>query len=364
MAPSIISDPALKARIQTIVDWEKSQGHTGFHANVFRHCGVSHSQGWRILHSIAQQNEDVPYSPERRGRPAKVTAEDVHNVEEAVKEHSWEPQTMSWDSIASEMLEDRCTGSTLRRVMKVMNYFRCVVCLRGWIHPNLAKQRVEYATAKLLWKPLPEDWLDVYFSDEFYGGWGPTGKLRLIRRPGERLCKDCIKDDEPSDRDLTRVHAWAAAGFEQKSDLIIYPAKDANTNGKTTPETYVRKILGPVVRPWIEEVHLGKRKPFWLEENRDSSHGTSKRGIVQDWKTRYGLQQYVNCSASPDLAPLDSCWQPIPVQEYPHGDDDSANKLILDGWQQANQDLINAQVKSMPSRLRRCIEMEGQYIAE
>ena len=34
----------------------------------------------------------------------------------------------------------------------------------------------------------------VRWSDEIYFGLGPEKKLRIIRRPSERLCYDCIQE--------------------------------------------------------------------------------------------------------------------------------------------------------------------------
>ncbi len=41
--------------------------------------------------------------------------------------------------------------------------------------------------------PNPEDWDHVRFSDEVHFGWGPQGKLRVIRKPGQRYCFDCVQ---------------------------------------------------------------------------------------------------------------------------------------------------------------------------
>ena len=51
-------------------------------------------------------------------------------------------------------------------------------------------ERRIFSRDKLSYKWL--DWKIVSWSDEIHFGLGPEKKLRIIRRPGERLCYDCI----------------------------------------------------------------------------------------------------------------------------------------------------------------------------
>lgn len=44
-----------------------------------------------------------------------------------------------------------------------------------------------------------------------------------------------------------------------------------NSNEKMSQDVYVKKILEPMIKPWIE-----RRDEFILEENEDSGHGTRR----------------------------------------------------------------------------------------
>ena len=82
--------------------------------------------------------------------------------------------------------------------------------------------------------PNPEDWDRVRFSDEVHFGWGPQHHLRIIRKPGQRYCVDCIQhSDMPKSKDEKRFHCWAAMGYDFKSDLTFYEVP-GNTNGNVT----------------------------------------------------------------------------------------------------------------------------------
>lgn len=91
-------------------------------------------------------------------------------------------------------------------------------------------------------------------------------------------------------------------------------------------EVYINQILEPVVKPWLEADH-----DFVLEEDNDSGHGPGKSNIVRTWKEKNGLEHYFNCAHSPDLAPIENCWQ-IPkayTRKYPHWDDETLKELIV-----------------------------------
>ncbi|KAF1835735.1 hypothetical protein BDW02DRAFT_567775 [Decorospora gaudefroyi] len=241
-----------------------------------------------------------------------------------------------------------------------MNYHKCIACTKGWVSQRCAKERVHYSETMLSLKPNKEDWRDVRFSDELHCRVGPQRKLRIIRKPGERYCGDCIQDqlNRDDEREWETSHIWAAVGYEFKSDLIFY--KNAgNKNGKLSLKVYRDQILKPVVKQW-----LGPTKAlFILEEDNDSGHGGgSQTNIVATWKRQNNLDYFFNCANSPNLAPIENCWQPMKQQlkKYPHWDEFETRELAREGWSHVSQEFINTRIDSMPKRLQTCIDMEGR----
>lgn len=101
-------------------------------------------------------------------------------------------------------------------------------------------------------------------------------------------------------------------------------------------QVYINQILKPVMKPWLLE-----NQDFVLEEDGDSGYGKAKnRNIVQQWKEESNLEYFFNCASSPNLSPLENCWQP-PKQlskKYPHWDDHTTRELttrerIMEGWE-------------------------------
>ena len=60
-------------------------------------------------------------------------------------------------------------------------------------------------------------------------------------------------------------------------------------------------------------------------------------------KENNGLESYFNCHNSPDLAPIENCWQPVKqaLRKYPHWDNTTTKELIYEGWTHVNQRFIN-----------------------
>ncbi|KAF1936403.1 hypothetical protein EJ02DRAFT_480679 [Clathrospora elynae] len=110
-------------------------------------------------------------------------------------------------------------------------------------------------------KPTAEDWQDVRFSDEVHCRVGPQGKLRIIRKPGERYCSDY------NEQMWETLHIWGAVGYNFKSNLMFY-SNPTNQNGKLSLHVYRDQILEPVVKKWVQN-----DPPFILEEDNNSGHG-------------------------------------------------------------------------------------------
>lgn len=49
------------------------------------------------------------------------------------------------------------------------------------------------------------------------------------------------------------------------------------------------------------------------------------------------------------------------MKEHSHWDESYAKGLVLNGWEHVRQEQIAMAIHSMPRRLRRCVEMDGQY---
>ncbi|KAK4034025.1 hypothetical protein C8A01DRAFT_49492 [Parachaetomium inaequale] len=158
---------------------------------------------------------------------------------------------------------------------------------------------------------------------------GPQGKIRVLRRPWERFCPDCIVEKEaPAEKDLRRLHCWAAVGYDFKSPLVWY-------------DVYRDQILEPMVAPWLKAGYS-----FVLEEDNDSGYSRKKgSNIVTKWKRENSLESYFNCPLSLDFVPIEK--------------DAIVKELAEEGWDALKQESINRWVDQVPQILKSCIDSEG-----
>ena len=208
--------------------------------------------------------------------------------------------------------------------------------------------------------PEPEDWDWVRFSDEVHFGWGPQHQLRIIPKPWEQYYVDCIQhSDALKPKDEKRFHCWVTVGYNFKSDITFYSVT-GNINGKMSLQVHINQILEPVVKPW-----LLKKQDFVLKEDSDRGHGKAKNhNIVQKWKEENNLEYFFNCASSPDLSPIENCWQPPKqhLKKYLHWDDHTIKELIMEGWDLVLQHFINEKYRSMPKRLKDVIARDGDMV--
>lgn len=131
---------------------------------------------------------------ETRGRKRKVTDEQIHEADSILQDRDLqlEGKRLTWEQLATEVGAE-VTSRTMHFIMQAtLDYEKCIACVKGWLGEKPMERRVEYADTMLIRYPKPEDWDRVRFSDEVHFGWGPEGKLHIIRKPGTRYRQDCL----------------------------------------------------------------------------------------------------------------------------------------------------------------------------
>ena len=130
--------------------------------------------------------------------------------------------------------------------MVQLGYQRYLAYRKGWVTEKITKLRVKFAEEMLTKYPNPEDWYNIRFSDEVHLGFGPAGRIYVIRKPSEVNYPDCMQhENAPKKQDEKKVHAWSAIGKDFKAPLHFYNA--GNSNGAMTMTCYLDLLKKEVV---------------------------------------------------------------------------------------------------------------------
>ncbi|CEJ93727.1 hypothetical protein VHEMI09298 [[Torrubiella] hemipterigena] len=370
------TDASKKAMVRGTISYLESQGLPINKSAIFRHFGVTRSQGYSAMVVPASQRND-PSWEETRGRPAKLSAEDQEKMERILWDPRYEAMSLNWTTLASEAgIASSCNARTIHRAMGTLGYRICRRCGRSSVGLKSKEKRVEYARRMLERRSQPQDWRTVRFSGELHFGFGLDGQVRIVPKPGETHCATCKESGDASwGRDVKRVHAWGALGYGFKSELVFYEDGGAgNSSGVLSMDEYKTKILDGVVKPWLAEETV-----FVLEEDADSfAHGSaSKVNTVQAWKAVHGLDTQFCCSESPDLNLLDSVWPPRKQwmreeevsregeqqQQTYNWDDGTLQRVVQEVWEAVEMERVNLWVDFMPARLKEVVDGKGKMVA-
>lgn len=400
-------DTPKKAMVRGTISYLESQGLPVNKTAIFRHFKLTRSQGYAALAAPANKRND-PEWEETRGRPTKVSNDDQQRMERILWNPAYEDMHLNWAELAKHAgLQIECTKRTLHRTMGTLGYRRCLGCGRGWVNKRVRERRVQWARRMLeAFADNGESWKKVRFGGELHFGFGPDGAMRVVPRPGERYCLACdeppapvapvaneegaAEDEDESGneneneagneagheagngkwpKDLHRINAWAAIGYNFKSDLVFYEGSTSpNTPGAISMSDYREKVLERAVKPWLNPSQGGPQS-FILEEDTDSwAHGSSSRvNLAQQWKEVSGVRSHFNCGESPDLSPLDTVWPPgkrwklaTPLKDW---EQKTMKQAAREAWRGiVEQDKVNVWVSFMVARLRAVIDSHGSIV--
>jgi hypothetical protein len=350
-----------RTKIWGAIEYMEARNIPHYKANVFDHFEVSQRQGWAMISegSVDRRHHNTD-GPERRGRPHVIINQQVKEMDRLICEEGFEARKLNWIDLGFEAGVEGVSKRTIACTMgNTMEYSRCIACQKKWCNKSTTMSCKSWAEVMIAHYPQPKDWYSVRFSDEVHWAVGPQGSVYVTHQPGEQYCSDCIQvrdEKDEREKEIKRVHAWAAVGHNFKSDLLFYEIA-SNTNGKMTQRGYIDQILEPVVKPWLECGDV-----FVLEEDGNSGHGPGKNNIVRKWKDDNKPTYYFNCYSSPDFAPIKNCCQPPKqyIKKFPHWDEQDTRELALEGWEKISQKFINDRVETMPKRLQDCIDIDGQ----
>jgi hypothetical protein len=136
-------DTPNKAKVRGAVEFLEAKGIPHFKSEVFDHFIVKHRQGWAM---ISEASEDRRHrntnGEEHRGRPRKITNQQLKEMDRIICEEGFEAWKLSWEELGWEAGVEGVTTRTIPHAMgNTMSYSKCIACQKKWCNPSTAKAR-------------------------------------------------------------------------------------------------------------------------------------------------------------------------------------------------------------------------------
>ena len=312
-----------RAKVQGTIEFLRAKELPIDSTEVFRFFGFEKQTGYDIIKPRAPartfHNRDIV---EIRGRPNKLSGADIREADHLLEEADLglDAKEIGWIGLVWELDLDIHLKTLQRIICDAMTYRGHLAATKEELPQRTKDDRWAWADTILSLRKDPGNWKNVRWSDEFHAGFGPEGRLWIIRKRGNGIpgrFDNIQHTHKPTDTQaIGKVHAWAAVGWEFKTPLIFYTVRD--------PQGAI----------------------------------TNK---VAKWFRDHGVETFFNCHNSPDLAPIETCWQgPKQYQRKgPHWDQETLRELLREGWDRVSQPYINKLVLSMAERRRDVQRLKG-----
>lgn len=185
------------------------------------------------------------------------------------------------------------------------------------------------------------DWRVVLFGDESrIALHSPDGRVRVLRRPGERFAACNISPRVAFGG--ASVMVWAGVSLEARTELHII------NRGSLTAMRYVTDILEEYVMPFAP--YIGENFLYLHDNARPHT-----AGIVNDYCQEVGINLLPLPARSPDLNPIEHVWDMLKRRIRARNNAPTTvaelQNALIEEWENIDQEDIARVIQSMPRRL-------------
>ena len=109
--------------------------------SLFQDYGIARSSAYRIIASESLNPSDrtfhnQPGIQETRGRPKKITDDDLSRMDAIIQSCDVQGRAMTWETLGYEARLDVSVG-TIRRAIGLLDYHKYAACCKGWVSDKL-----------------------------------------------------------------------------------------------------------------------------------------------------------------------------------------------------------------------------------
>lgn len=273
----------------------------------------------------------------RTGRPRATTPRERRSILRVASN-----STLTARQIAAEA----GVSTNLRNVQRIIRECEHLKRKKLPKKPSLSAKhklvRLQFAKDHVQWK---KKWRKVIFSDE---------KKFNLDGPGgfNYYFHDLRKDNFILSRRQAgggSVMVWSGIGYSGKMDIKF-------CSGKITSKRYIE-----VINEQINSHAVRIAGPYFIFQQDNASIHRAK--VVRDYFSEKNIQVLEWPAYSPDLNIIENCWGNLSRAVYRGSRQftsvEELKKVIVDEWQNINQDVIKKLYDSLPDRMIEVISKSG-----
>lgn len=269
------------------------------------------------------------------------------------------------------------------------------------------RNRVTYGKTHVN-KTIEDFWQWIIFTDEFHIDPTSMGASYILRERGQRTDEENIQQRPPKQGNQLHVAGWVS--WNEKCEKLIFyhdeheqeqhieqPLRDPKPRRRPTTESeeeYKQRVLEweaskphpvevkpkgnsmtqiyyadnilPVYISAYEDLEKKRPGPWILQEDNDGSHGTRGKGenVAKTLKQRHDIKTLVHPAQSPDLNPIEACWNIIKprIRKRTWKTLAELREVVQDEWSKVTMKEIQARIGEMPNRCHRLVKSGGKPI--
>jgi ketohexokinase/beta-glucosidase len=249
------------------------------------------------------------------------------------------PAILGWD----------CKVYAIQTAFKKEGFYRRTALKKPKLTPEQVQARLAWAREHINW--TDEQWAQILWTDESWIQPGKHKKVKVTRRRGEALHRDCV---EPKVQRKIGWMFWGSiSGLYGKGPGLFWE-KDWGT---ITSESYCQHIV-PILAQYIDRTRL-----ILMQDN---AAGHAAKATLQHMREHNLIPIYWPAN-SPDLNPIETLWDKIKdyyIQEkYPdiHRSYPRLRAAVCEAWNSITEEDIQDLIKSMHNRCQAVIDAEGWH---
>lgn len=290
---------------------------------------------------------------QRPGRPRAMTPEQEEQLVEYVTS-SKEGRRATFLQLSVVLFNAVFGVYAIRAALRRLGFHRYIARRKPPITEDNRQKRLAWALEHVNW--TVDQWRRILWSDETWITGGHHRKQYVTRRPGEEWDPTCIVERH------TKKGGWMFWGCFHgcRKGPGVFWEKDW---GYIDAASYQRHIV-PVIDDWLRQCRQIYGENLILMQ--DGAPGHSAQSTREEMAAR-GIQQVDWPPFSPDLNPIESCWNWMKDHiEDAHGLVEKPSypqlrRWVQEAWDALPEEYLEELICSMPARCQAVIDANGMH---